>query len=67
MSRRGWRSNDRLAELGWPRKEKWEEGEKESARASGRKGLRAENEEGREKRRKFFFFFQINFPNSFSS
>ena len=27
----------------------------------------AESEEGREKRKKFLFFFQINFPNSFSS
>ena len=43
-----------------------EEGEGE--RAAGRKKAnRAKSEEGRDKRKKSLFFFQINFPNSFSS
>ena len=55
------RGNSRLAELGRPRK-----GRGEGERARGRKKAnRAESEEGREKRKKFLFFFQINFQTHF--
>ena len=44
-----------------------EKGQSELGQRGKKKANRAESEEGREKRNKFLLFFQINFPNLFSS